>query len=480
MANYIVSDTDMHSVANSIRTRGGTSGGLTWPDGFAGAVDDIPPYIDPVTISFWDWGHVYLGSIQVERGSDATVVADAFAKRMTSQQSRDYDGDETRPFWVDDETKPLSYKKGYSFIHWMKDEDGIDDSYGKYVNQTSIYTILEDVPDPINIIDLTSVTQDVSVKAGYTTNTELIYQDEGGDIRSQESVLLRRYSLSWTVSRVSSISSWDAIDITVKRNGVPKMKEGLIRIKIFSEDGDMAADFRPLSGADTEHFRIHTRFDTSTVYGGTASDTDVDLMVLDSRGIVDVLGATTNRGSLIVPGKFVDRLVGNTATTVFDLGSHQAQSHVARINEVLEANHISGQSMADITLPSLRRIGIPPNGGASACRKALASAYGANDYKPLTYDQMFAAAAGTPFVHAEGMTLTEDTLSLPVGSATKLTPVFIPTVASFQSVHFTSDNTNVRIDRDGTITGIAAGTSVITATAVDGGFTATCTVTVTV
>lgn len=42
MANYLATDTDLTAVANAIRTKGGTSGQLTFPDGFISAVDAIP------------------------------------------------------------------------------------------------------------------------------------------------------------------------------------------------------------------------------------------------------------------------------------------------------------------------------------------------------------------------------------------------------------------------------------------------------
>lgn len=42
MSNYIVSDTDLTSVANAIRTKGGTSASLAFPAGFVQAIGDIP------------------------------------------------------------------------------------------------------------------------------------------------------------------------------------------------------------------------------------------------------------------------------------------------------------------------------------------------------------------------------------------------------------------------------------------------------
>jgi len=42
MANYLTTDTDLTSVANAIRTKGGTSANLTFPSGFVTAINAIP------------------------------------------------------------------------------------------------------------------------------------------------------------------------------------------------------------------------------------------------------------------------------------------------------------------------------------------------------------------------------------------------------------------------------------------------------
>lgn len=42
MTDYFVSDTDLTSVANAIRTKGGTSAQLSFPDGFNAAIANIP------------------------------------------------------------------------------------------------------------------------------------------------------------------------------------------------------------------------------------------------------------------------------------------------------------------------------------------------------------------------------------------------------------------------------------------------------
>ncbi len=42
MADYIATDTELTTVADAIRTKGGTSAALEWPSGFAQAIADIP------------------------------------------------------------------------------------------------------------------------------------------------------------------------------------------------------------------------------------------------------------------------------------------------------------------------------------------------------------------------------------------------------------------------------------------------------
>lgn len=42
MADYLTTDTDLTSVADAIRAKGGTSAALEWPSGYVQAIADIP------------------------------------------------------------------------------------------------------------------------------------------------------------------------------------------------------------------------------------------------------------------------------------------------------------------------------------------------------------------------------------------------------------------------------------------------------
>ena len=59
MANYVVSDTSLTSVADAIRTKGGTSAALAYPAGFVSAISAIPTGgtapVEPKDVNFYDY-----------------------------------------------------------------------------------------------------------------------------------------------------------------------------------------------------------------------------------------------------------------------------------------------------------------------------------------------------------------------------------------------------------------------------------------
>ncbi len=86
-----------------------------------------------------------------------------------------------------------------------------------------------------------------------------------------------------------------------------------------------------------------------------------------------------------------------------------------------------------------------------------------------------------PVVAVTGISLDKTTDSITVGDPDhQLTATVSPENAANKEVTWSSDNeTAATVDQTGLVHAVAAGTAVITATTVDGGLTATCTVTVT-
>ena len=79
----------------------------------------------------------------------------------------------------------------------------------------------------------------------------------------------------------------------------------------------------------------------------------------------------------------------------------------------------------------------------------------------------------------KGVSLDMTTLSLAPGGSQRLTATVEPEDAGNKNVTWKSDNTSVAtVTREGLVTGVAPGSTIITVKTEDGGFTATCTVTV--
>lgn len=77
------------------------------------------------------------------------------------------------------------------------------------------------------------------------------------------------------------------------------------------------------------------------------------------------------------------------------------------------------------------------------------------------------------------VTLTPATANVQVNGTTSLTATVLPANATNKNVSWSSNNTAVATVSNGTVTGVTAGTAIITVTTVDGQKTATCSVTVT-
>ncbi|MBP1967266.1 Ig-like domain-containing protein [Paenibacillus aceris] len=87
--------------------------------------------------------------------------------------------------------------------------------------------------------------------------------------------------------------------------------------------------------------------------------------------------------------------------------------------------------------------------------------------------------APVPNIAVTGITLNQSSFSLTKGDSSVLTATVLPTNAANQAVTWSSSNINVaKVDANGNITAISSGSAIITATTADGGFTATCSVTV--
>ena len=78
-----------------------------------------------------------------------------------------------------------------------------------------------------------------------------------------------------------------------------------------------------------------------------------------------------------------------------------------------------------------------------------------------------------------GIALNKSTTSIVKEASETLTATLTPANTTYDTVTWTSSDTSVATVEDGEVTGVAAGTAVITAITERGGYKASCTVTVT-
>ena len=74
MAEYVTTDTELTSVANAIRTKGGTSASLAYPTGFVSAIEAIP-----TGSTLPDATGVYFGKVIVMGSFGITTVGMSYS-----------------------------------------------------------------------------------------------------------------------------------------------------------------------------------------------------------------------------------------------------------------------------------------------------------------------------------------------------------------------------------------------------------------
>lgn len=110
---------------------------------------------------------------------------------------------------------------------------------------------------------------------------------------------------------------------------------------------------------------------------------------------------------------------------------------------------------------------------------ALHPYYWTYDLTNVSADHNIVFVDSSAAIDVTGVTLNQNTASIEEEGTLQLTATVLPSNASDKSVTWSSNHTNIATVNNGLVTGVTAGTAVITVTTNDGGYTATCTVTVT-
>lgn len=213
--------------------------------------------------------------------------------------------------------------------------------------------------------------------------------------------------------------------------------------------------------------RAYTNADSTTYarFNLNASSTASVYLTFDTSDIPD--GATIS--SVTARGKARVSSTTRVTNTVMQLYS---STTAKGSNRTFASTTASTQTITagTWTLSELRNLRLKVGGKASSSTSSKRiDFYGAD--VTVTY-----TASNVPVT---GVSLDKSTDSVEIGSTITLTETVAPSNATNKTVSWSTSNSSVATVAGGVVTGVSAGSAVITVTTQDGGFTDTCTVTVT-
>ncbi len=196
-------------------------------------------------------------------------------------------------------------------------------------------------------------------------------------------------------------------------------------------------------------------------------------LVPHKAGTCNISAATSDGSNIVVTGKV--RVAEKAASVVISRGTltlNTKDTHTlsATVTTLDGFSYTDVQwSSSDTSVATVNQSGVvtAKRPGSAAIKATALDGTGKNAVCIVTVNQP-----------VEGVTLPA-TRTIYVGKYTTLTPTFIPDYATNQKVTWkTSDKNIATVDTEGKVTGIKEGTATITVTTADGGYTASCTVTV--
>ena len=368
------------------------------------------------------------------------------------------------------------------------DEDGNIEAVG--IGTATITASVDDFSDSVDITvnaPLTSITldkQETTIKKGDTVDLKVIYNPE--DTTDSKDV-------TWTSS--------DNTVASVDEDGtVTALKDGTTTIT--AKVGDLTADCIvnvrevPLEGIDLNQNAITLNKGEKSeplVVSYNPDDTTDDKTVTWSSSDDDV--ATVENGVITATG-------AGTATITATVGEFTAECEVTVISPLESITLTADRTTDNLEVGDTVNLTVEYNPADTTDDKAVT--WSSSDEDVATVDEngvVTAVSGGTATItavsaadeeitatcdirvikHTTGITLDQSEMTLMKDEiSAPLQVTFIPAdTDDSKDVTWSSDNTEVAVvDAEGRVTGISEGTAMITATTADGGFTASCTVTV--
>gem|GEM_PF-6760277 len=333
-------------------------------------------------IIFYDWdGVTQLGAIVVnasDNAGDLQAAVDAFTEQLKAteterQELAAQNPDHITEFWTNLPSKPLTYKKGYTFGRWILLDSQELTSYGRAVAVANGNNMVV-IPDPTPA-DFTKMNESgLSVKAAYEANADMLDQISASD---------RYYTVAATGFNRFGFSENFAIDLKVERksrnNGVYRCRKPYLRVQMDMKDGSSLYQLVSLENVD----------ETTAQTVPNALVDKVSCVVVDGYQVTDWVNGAAGRSSVYtVP-----------AVSSADVKGFLRYGTVAFMNKELSADDFEDNAMWSMTDTIVKdQLGLDCSSVGDDIFTALSSLkaawnrknpdYGGGDYKSLTFEEM--------------------------------------------------------------------------------------------
>ena len=279
-----------------------------------------------------------------------------------------------------------------------------------------------------------------------------------------ESLLKQADGAPTTVTRMLDNSgAGSKVTVTLQNNSMNQKTTGNVIFTLLDEDGNVLEQKQSYdSGAQNNGLITLDVEERKTLSEVAFSKRGADVQVLYTDAVLGN-NRNTNIASLSLNG--IPLSYDEAAKTWRNTGAYTA-SGSALLSIVLEDPRAT---VAVNDKPNSRSMLLPLEEGDMRVAITVTAADGTTE----TYFLELSA-----LVSATGVTLNKTSLNLTAGASETLTATVLPADASNRAVTWSSDNPAAATVVNGTITAVGPGTATITVTTVDGGHTASCTVTV--
>ena len=339
-----------------------------------------------------------------------------------------------------------------------------------------------------------TATCQISVKARHIPVSEIRLDSESLSLYEGGSKSLSVTVLPENASDKSVTWTSDATDVATVENGIVKaVKAGSAAITVVSVDSGVKATctvsvIAPVSGItldkDTMVVRVGFKASiTATITPANASNTNISWsssntsVATVSDGVVTAVGAgtamitaTTEDGGMTasctvtVPVP-VSGVMLNKSSLSMKAGETAIISAIVSPSDAADKSIVWSSSNSSVVTVKDRLV--------------TAVAPGNAEIVVSTVDGGFTASCAVTVIEpVTGISLDKTTLSMVAGQSATLSATVSPAGATDKSVNWTSDNTSVATVSSGKVYAVGKGTAVIKATTTDGGFSASCTVSV--